>query len=114
MSETATAQVTQATTQPESVTDSLGRTLSLRKVGALQKLRLFKACGANASSNPYLGMAMLASAVSAIDEIPVAQPVNEQQIEALVQRLGDEGLEAVGTAMGGSEGSQETVDAAKN
>ena len=45
--------------------------------------------GAVRRTGPWLGMAMLACSVAAIDDIPVPPPVNEQQIEALVSRLGD-------------------------
>lgn len=84
---------------PDSVTDSRGRVLALRKMGALEKLRLFKACGVHASNEPYLGTAMLAVYVSAIDGVPVPMPTSDAQIEARVAKLGDEGLEAVGKAL---------------
>jgi hypothetical protein len=76
--------------------DPAGRSLEVRRIGALDRLRLFKALGAVLADNaPYLGMAMLASSVCAIDGVPVPAPVTEGQIEALVQRLGDAGIEAV-------------------
>jgi hypothetical protein len=40
-------------------------------------------------------MAIIASAVTAIDEIPIPWPSTEIQIEALVGRLGDIGIEAI-------------------
>ncbi len=80
--------------------DAEGRRLSVRRLHALDKLRLFKAVGAELAQNPpYLGMAMLAATVSAIDGIPVPIAVNEMQIEALVSRLGDSGLAAVAGVM---------------
>ena len=76
--------------------------LELRRIGALDKLRLFKAVGPSLAQNePYLGMALLAFAVAAIDGVPVPSPVNEAQIESLVARLGDSGLAAIGDAMTG-------------
>ena len=76
--------------------DEAGRTLTIRRLGALDRLRLFKAVGASLAENPpYLGMAMLAVSVTAIDGVPVPPPMTEGQLEALVQRLGDSGIEAV-------------------
>jgi hypothetical protein len=93
------------------VTDTLGRTLALRRLGVLDKLRLFKAAGpALAQNGPWLGVALLACSVSAIDDVPVPMPGNEQQVEALVGRLGDEGIAAAATALGElAESSPETV-----
>ena len=82
------------------VTDGHGRQLSLRRLTALDRLRLFKAAGALLSQNDrWLGMAMLAVSVSAIDDIPIPQPGTEQQIEALVHRLGDTGIAAVASTL---------------
>ena len=82
------------------VTDSEGRRITLRRLSALDKLRLFKAAGPELAMNqPWLGIAMLAASVSAIDDVPVPLPVNEQQIESLVSRLGETGLEAVADAL---------------
>ena len=68
-------------------------------MGALDRLRLFKAIGPMLAQNPpYLGMAMLASSVTAIDDVPVPAPATEAQIEALISRLGDTGIAAVADA----------------
>ncbi len=78
------------------VSDREGRLLTLRRMGALDRLRLFKAIGPVLAQNPpYLGMAMLASSVTAIDDVPVPAPATEAQIEALISRLGDSGIAAV-------------------
>ena len=47
----------------------------------------------------YVGYAMLAYCVQAIDGVPVPAPASEAQLEALVARLGDTGLAAVGEAL---------------
>lgn len=87
-------------------TDARGRELSLRRLTALDKLRLFKAAGPGLAQNePWLGMAALACSVAAIDGVPVPPPVTETQIEALVARLGDDGLGAVSAALD-EEGEQ--------
>lgn len=83
-----------------SVTDVQGRQIELRRLTALDKLRLFKAVGpALAENQPYLGYAVLACSVTAIDGVPVPTPVNEAQIESMVARLGDSGLAAIGEAL---------------
>ena len=98
------------------ITDTLGRRLVLRRLGALEKLRLFKAVGPQLGQNePYLAMALLASAVVAIDDLPLPAPANEGQIEMIVQKLGDEGLAAVaGAFRAASADKQAAQDSAKN
>jgi hypothetical protein len=82
------------------VTDSLGRTLTLHHLTALDRLRLFKAVPPYLAHNElYLGQACLAFAVTAIDGVPVPQPTNDPQIEAAIERLGNEGIDAIGDAL---------------
>ncbi|MGC8474774.1 MAG: hypothetical protein ACP5NP_00330 [Acetobacteraceae bacterium] len=77
-----------------------GRRIVLRPIHALDRLRLFKAAGPVLAQNqPWLGMAALAWCVTAIDGVPVPTPANEAQIEALVTRLGDDGIEAIAAAL---------------
>ena len=79
------------------VVDAAGRALEVRRPGALDRLRLFKALGPGLAQNDrYVGYAMLAMCVCSIDDVPVPQPGNESQLEALIQRLGDDGMVAVG------------------
>lgn len=90
------AAIVVAATSAPSVIDASGRRIALRHLTALDKLRLFKAAGPTLSQNqPWLGMAVLACSVSAIDNVPVPTPANEQQIEAMVARLGDAGIAAI-------------------
>ncbi|MBW4091057.1 MAG: hypothetical protein HIU82_08110 [Proteobacteria bacterium] len=82
------------------VTDAEGRRIALRRLSALDKLRLFKAAGPVLAQNqPWLGMAVLACSVTAIDDVPVPAPATEQQIEAMVARLGDAGINAIAVAL---------------
>ncbi len=75
------------------VVDGTGRRLTVRPLSALDRLRLYKAVGSELAMNDvWFGVAVLATAVRAIEGVPVPLPVSEAQIEALVQRLGDEGL----------------------
>jgi len=78
-------------------TDVVGRMLIVRRPTALDTLRLFKAAGPVLAENePWLAIATMAYAVQSIDGVPVPTPTNEKQIEAVVQQLGDQGLEAIG------------------
>lgn len=95
--ETPSSRIVAEAATPLEVTDGAGRVLSVRRPGALDRLRLFKALGAGLAQNDrYVGYAMLAMCVSAIDGTPVPQPGNESQLEALIQRLGDDGMVAIG------------------
>jgi len=98
-----------------SITDTQGRRLDLRPMTALDKLRLFKAAGPALSRNePWLGMALLACSVSAIDDVPVPMPADERGIEALVARLGDAGLTAIAAALAPEPTMREQAASAKN
>ena len=84
----------------QSLTDSEGRRINIRRLSALDKLRLFKAAGPILAQNHlWLGMATLACSVTSIDDIPIPTPTTEAQIESLVSRLGDTGIAAVALAL---------------
>jgi len=88
----------------QDVLDSGGRVLTLRRLTALDRLRLYKAIGAVLAENaPYLGMALLAISVMAIDGVPIPLPGSEGQLEGILQRLGDAGIEAVAAALEAAE-----------
>ena len=88
------------------VRDSMGRTLTMRRISALDRLRLLKAAGPDLSQNDaWLNMAGLALSVVELDGIPRAMPINERQIEAAISELGDSGLQAVADALSASEES---------
>lgn len=97
---TPSASIVIAASAGETVIDAQGRRLTVRRMTALDKLRLFKAAGPILAQNqPWLGMAMLACSVAAIDDVPMPPPVNELQIESLVSRLSDSGISAVADAL---------------
>ncbi len=98
--DTPTTRHLQAAQQTQTIEDSDGRTLTIRRLTALDRLRLFKAAGPSLAQNHlWLGMATLACSTASIDDIPVPPPTNEAQIEALVSRLGDPGLAAIAHAL---------------
>ena len=74
---TPSASIIQAAAVTETVVDGRGRRLTVRRLAALDRLRLFKAAGpVLAQNSPWLGMALIAISVVAIDDVPFPQPIN--------------------------------------
>jgi hypothetical protein len=97
VSDTPSQAIKAAAAKTVDVTDSRGRVISIGTLNALEKLRMFEVVGAeNAANQAYLGYATLAFLVNAIDGVPVARPTAKRELEALVARLDDDGLNAVG------------------
>jgi hypothetical protein len=97
--------------QTSATVDAKGRRLSLRRLTALDTLRLFKAAGPILAQNePWLSMAGLAFSVLEIDGVPVPAPTTEAQIEGLIDRLGDEGLAAVASVIKDEYPASQTRD----
>lgn len=107
---TPTASVLGAAEARLTTTDQTGRSIVARKLNALDKLRLLKAAGPILSENQaWLGVAMLAASVVEIDGIPAPMPVTEQQIESLVAKLGDAGLDAIAGALAAPPDTPEAI-----
>lgn len=78
------------------VVDDLNRTLAVKFLSPLDRMRLARVLGPDGAKNDvYMGYAALAYAVTKIDDEDVVS-TTLREIEFLVERLGDEGLEAVG------------------
>lgn len=78
------------------VTDGLGRAITLKKPGPLAQFRIVEAVGANSAENrTYMNMVLPLIFVTQIDEEMVITPATKGEIEALIQRLDEEGLAAV-------------------
>lgn len=98
-------QVSQATTPSEQavakaqaevqITDSQGRSITLKKPGVLAQYRLIEALGDAAKNEVYTAMVLPLIFVAAIDGDPVFQPASKREIEALIQRLDEAGISAV-------------------
>jgi hypothetical protein len=98
-----------------SAIDKNGRKLTLRRLTALDTLRLFKAAGAVLAQNgPWLSMAGLAFSVLEIDGIPVPPPATESQIESLIDRLGDDGLAAIARVVNDTTGELDAKEQVGN
>lgn len=81
------------------VTDSRGRTLTLKKPDVLAQFDLIEALGDLAKNDVYRIMCIPAIYVVAIDGSPAPSPSNREQMRALISRLGEEGFEAIKTAI---------------
>jgi len=80
-----------------SVTDDLGRKITVKKPDILARMRFFLAIGAEASANDvYTQMCAPILYLKSIDDEDVPQPKTLLQVEALMQRLGEEGLSGIG------------------
>lgn len=77
------------------VTDERGRVLTLKKPGALAQYRIVETAGQSADIKTYMQMVLPLIFLIAIDGDPVRQPATKLQLEALITRLGDEGIAAV-------------------
>jgi hypothetical protein len=75
------------------VKDSAGRTIKVKRLSALDRVRLFRAMGATDSENRLLqSYAATAAAVTEIDGHPVPFPSTSLQLDALIGRLDEHGL----------------------
>lgn len=82
------------------VIDARGRAIVVKKLTALDKMRLTRIAGADGSMNQaYMGYALMAASVVSIGGEPEPFPKSIQAIEALVAQLDDDGLEAIGGAV---------------
>ena len=107
--------IVQTSLETLSVSDKRGRKLRLRRLTALDTLRLFKAAGPVLAQNgPWLSMAGLAFSVLEIDGVPVPPPATESQIESLIDRLGDDGLAAIATLLNDDSSGQDAKEEAGN
>lgn len=80
----------------ETITDAGGRKLELRKLNALDQVRMLRAIGAEQAQNqPYVHMVECAFMVAAIDGVPMPLPTSERTIDGAISRLGDDGMSAV-------------------
>jgi hypothetical protein len=78
------------------VQDALGRAIEVKKLGALDRMRLALMVGAEAAENPsFMLYANLAASVAGIEGQALPPPQTHRELEARVQRLEEIGLQAV-------------------
>lgn len=75
--------------------DARGRTIKLKKPGPLAQYKLVELMGQSAANQTYMGMVLPLIYVVGIDEDAIPFPTSKMQVEALIQRLDDEGIDAV-------------------
>ncbi len=116
--ETPSQSIVRAANQPATITDAKNRAIVLKKLTPLDRLKLFEVIGPDNSKNEaYVGYAALAFLVASIDGEAVARPANKIQLEALVQRLDDDGMDAIAAHLAAQAEEQTeaaTPDALKN
>lgn len=88
------------------VTDAKGRLIILKRPGVLAQFRLVEVMGDSAKNAVYMNMILPLIFVASIDGDSVAK-ATKAQIEALIQRLDDEGVEAVAEAVQKNWGKQD-------
>lgn len=92
---TPTEQVIAKASAEVTVHDARGRAITLKKPGVLAQYRLIEMMGDSAKNEVYMSVVTPLIFVSAIDGDAVAMPANKREVEALIQRLDEEGVAAV-------------------
>ena len=77
------------------VTSAKGKKITLKRPEVLSQLRLVDAIGDSASNRVYLAMCLPLIYVSEIDGNAVPFPASKREMEALFQRLDEDGLAAL-------------------
>jgi hypothetical protein len=95
MDETPSQQATAKASAEVKINDSTGREITLKKAGILAQYRLIEALGDTAKNETYLAMCLPLIYVTDIAGEHVVFPTSKFLVEALITRLGDEGVEAV-------------------
>lgn len=92
---TPSEQVVAKAAESFTVTDARGRVIVVKKPGVLAQYRLIETLGASASNETYVAMVLPLIYVAAIDGDTVLPLGRKSEIDALIQRLDEEGLSAV-------------------
>jgi hypothetical protein len=90
-----TEQLVAAAAKEVEVKDAKGRVIKLRKPGILGQFRLVEMIGQSAQNATYLNMVTPLLFIVEIDGQPEGQPAKKSELEGLIQRLGEDGVEAV-------------------
>lgn len=100
------AQAIASATAEVSIQDAKGRKILLRRPGVLAQFRLVEALGPTASNRVYVNMCLPLIYVAAIDDDDRIPMTTKREIEALIQRLDEEGIAAVSVAVEKHYGEQ--------
>lgn len=99
LSDSPSAQIVKPQTKVEYVVDSLNRRIGVKKASTIARYRLSKIMGADSNNPVRFGYAMLTLCVDSIDGDPIPTPNSDREIEVILERLGDEGCDAVGKCL---------------
>lgn len=89
------------------ITDAKGRAIKLKKPGVLAQFRMIEILGESAKNIVYTGMVLPLIFVAEIDGDAVLQPQSKRELEALIQRLDEDGVAAVTAGMNQYFGSSD-------
>ncbi|MGI4942830.1 MAG: hypothetical protein ACRYHQ_20085 [Janthinobacterium lividum] len=81
--------------EERTITDETGKVLLLRDLDVVEELDLYEVAGASSTNPAWLGTAMTACSVRAINGHPQPFPKTRDQIKAALTRIGREGVLAV-------------------
>jgi hypothetical protein len=95
MQESPSAAVMKSANAEHVVFDSRGRAITLKKPGVLAQFKIVEILGDTASNQTFMGMVFPTLYVAAIDGDPVSRPTKRAELDALIQRLDEEGIEAI-------------------
>lgn len=96
INESPTQQVIAKANAETIVTDATGRVIKIKKPGVLAQYRLVEIVGAEAAKNDvYMSMVLPLIFVAEIDDKPLPQPRSKAEVDALIQRLDEDGIAAV-------------------
>jgi hypothetical protein len=110
----ASQQVQAAAAAEVLVEDARKRIITLKRPGILAQYRMVEILGESAGNQTYLGMVMPLIFVAAIDSDPVRMPNNKREVDALIERLGEEGVAAVMVGLQDHFGGSRDLEADKN
>lgn len=98
-SQTPSDQVVAKATAETVITDGRGRSIRLKKPGVLAQFRLIEVLGDTAKNEVYMAMVLPLLFVTEIDGETIFQPSRKSEVEALIQRLDEDGIGAVQAAV---------------
>lgn len=106
-----------ASAEVSTITDARGRSLEVQRMTKRVQMRMMRQWGAASNVQMWVGNALIACHVKTIDGIPVPPPLTIDQVEALVDRLDDDGVNAVAEWLNGVNAERDMAterDAVKN
>lgn len=98
-SPTPSQQVVAKATAETVITDGRGRSIRLKKPGVLAQFRLIEVLGDTAKNEVYMSMVLPLIFVTEIDGETIFPPARKSEVEALIQRLDEDGISAVQAAV---------------